>query len=58
MCVCHVAPESDYLTDADYLTDMIKMQHASDCVLVFDEMALKRKLVYNRERDCILYRRL
>jgi len=35
----------------------IKLQHASDkakdCVLIFDEMALKRKLVYNRERDCI-----
>jgi len=34
-----------------------KMQKASekakDCVLMFDEMALKRKLVYNRERDCI-----
>lgn len=35
----------------------IKMHKASekakDCVLIFDEMALKRKLIYNRERDCI-----
>jgi len=24
-----------------------------DCVLAFDEMALKTKFVYNKERDCI-----
>jgi len=33
------------------------VKHTSDkekvCQLVFDEMALKTKYIYNRERDCI-----